>query len=673
MRRTFTLFAGVFFLCFSAFAGNGDFGKVKADDLRKKKYAPDPSAEAHVVYDKGYTRIDLDPVSNEFVLYFDREIRIKIYNKEGLEHADFAIPLHKQLGLRDQINSLKATTYTLEGNKMVKTKLSKKDVFEDDLGGNTVVTRFTMPNVKEGSVIDVQYQIKSDIFWRIPEWEFQSNIPVQFSEYQIDVPEYFHFKENITGYAPLKEVNKSSRTFNFRLGTQSVSRGGSRKAGQQSSAPETIRCTGTAFYYMGEDLPALKEEPYMTTYHDYTSKVNLQIEGVQLPGRAYRNVMSGWDKIISDWMGRDTYAKQFDRNWMDDVVGPLQAKHEGEQLAVAIYEHVKNHMRHNDFVANYPDTPLKKVYNEQKGNAAEINFLLTALLRKAGFSAVPIILSTRDNGKVHPVYPFMEQYNYMISSVTMNGNRYFLDATDRMLPFGMLPMQTLNGLGHEMLPGGKFVNISPGSGDEEFTMAKGSIDENGKLSVDVTEVRKQYGAYICRTEIGEAGSEDAYKDELKNEFEGWEVSNVELEDASDFYADFTRKYHLETEDQVQMNGSNIYLNPILTGSLEENIFKLEDRRFPVDIPFPTRSTFMLTLTLPEGYKLAEAPQPQQVTLPDNGGLFTYNVAQAGNMVQVISKMNLNQLNFSPDQYPNLRKFFEMVVAKQAESIVLQKQ
>jgi hypothetical protein len=487
------------------------------------------------------------------------------------------------------------------------------------------------------------------------------------------VPEYFHFKENVTGYAPLKEAKKSSRTFNFRLGTQSVSRGGSAHAGQQGTAPQTINCTGTSFYYMGTNMPALREEPYMTTFHDYTSKIDLQIEGVQMPGRPYQSVMSSWEEIISDWMTRDTYGKQFDRNWMDEVIAPLQAKYQGEQLAVAIYEHVKNHMRHDNIIGIYPNAPIRKVYSEQKGSVAEINFLLTALLRKAGFTAVPVILSTRDNGRVHPVYPFLDKYNYMISTLLIDGKRYMLDATDKILAFGMLPVQALNSIGHEMLPGGQFVSIKPATGNVEFTMAKGHFDNNGKLVVDVTESRKNYGAYMWRSEIAEAGSEEGFKNNLKNRFEGWEVSNVELENVTDLYGDFSRKYHLESEEEVQGNSGNLYLNPILVGALQENIFKLENRKFPVDIPFPDQSTFMLSLTLPEGYKMTESPQPQQVTLPDNGGLFTYNVVQNGSIVQVICKLSLNQLSFSPEEYPNLRKFYEMVVAKHAESIVIQKQ
>ncbi|MFA0964033.1 DUF3858 domain-containing protein [Roseivirga sp. BDSF3-8] len=674
MKKTpLLLLVGLFCAFTSAFAGSGDFGKVKVEDLRSSKYRLDPEAEAHVIYDKGYTRIDLDPVSNDFVLYFDREIRIKIYSKEGFDKADFTIPLHKQLGLNEQINSLKATTYTLEGNKMSKTKLDRKDVYEEDLGGATIYTKFTMPNVKEGSIIEVEYQVKSDIFWRIPTWEFQSDIPVQYSEYQVDVPEYFFFKENVTGYAPLAQVDKTSRTFNFRLGAQSISRGGSWQSGPQNGAPETVTCSGSSMYYLGKNMPALRDEPFMTTYHDYTSKVNLQIEGVQMPGSAYRSVMSDWNNIIDNWMKRDTYARQFDRKWMDEVLAPLQAKHSGTDLAVAIYEHVKNHMNHNNLVSYYPDASLKKIYGERQGTTAEINFLLTALLKKAGFTAVPVILSTRDHGRVHPVYPFMEEYNYMISELIVDNQRIFLDATYKMLPFGMLPVHALNERGHEMLPGGQYVSLRPAAGHTEFTMAKGTIGEDGSLKLDVSESRKNYGAYSWRQEMAEAGGEDAYKASLKNKFEGWEVSDIQIENASNLYDDISRKYSLVSEDKAQANAGTIYIEPILLGAEEENIFKLEDRVFPVDIPYPTQSTYMLTLTLPEGYTMVEAPQPQQVTLPNNGGSYTYQIMQNGNMVQVVSKLNLNQLAFPPNEYPNLRKFYEMIIAKQAETIVLQKQ
>jgi len=61
-----------------------------------------------------------------------------------------------------------------------------------------------------------------------------------------------------------------------------------------------------------------------------------------------------------------------------------------------------------------------------------------------------------------------------------------------------------------------------------------------------------------------------------------------------------------------------------------------------------------------------------LALPGNAGRYTYSVTQVGNLINVVSNFQINKSIFTQGEYPGLREFYNQVVAKQAEEIVLKK-
>jgi len=81
---------------------------------------------------------------------------------------------------------------------------------------------------------------------------------------------------------------------------------------------------------------------------------------------------------------------------------------------------------------------------------------------------------------------------------------------------------------------------------------------------------------------------------------------------------------------------------------------------------------MIGIRLPEGYEVAQAPTPIRVLLPNGGGSFTYNVLEMGNIIHFTSAININQTTYPPEQYAGIRDFFQYVVNKHQEDIVIRK-
>jgi hypothetical protein len=53
-------------------------------------------------------------------------------------------------------------------------------------------------------------------------------------------------------------------------------------------------------------------------------------------------------------------------------------------------------------------------------------------------------------------------------------------------------------------------------------------------------------------------------------------------------------------------------------------------------------------------------------------LFEYRISHSNGRISFRCKLKFNRTLYMPEEYPNLREFFNMVVSKQNEQIVLKK-
>jgi hypothetical protein len=127
------------------------FGKVTKKELEQKFYPLDSSANAVVLY-KNH-RVWFDYSSNQgWILHTEIHERIKLYNKDGFDYATKKVHLYTDA--EDEACTIKATTYNLENGKITKTKLSKNGIFNEVLSKNWESKNFTLPNLKDGSVVE---------------------------------------------------------------------------------------------------------------------------------------------------------------------------------------------------------------------------------------------------------------------------------------------------------------------------------------------------------------------------------------------------------------------------------------------------------------------------------------------------------------------------------------
>ncbi|MBO2009617.1 DUF3857 domain-containing protein [Hymenobacter negativus] len=627
------------------------FGKPEPADFTAAAFAADSAAAAVILCDYGNARMEMG-ADGHLQAITDRTTRIKILKKAGYSWATVEIPLvtgaQKLVGLR-------GFTYTLANGTTEKTKLEDDGKFTDDVDTRIHIRKFTMPNVHEGSVIEFTYSIVSGVSMGLPNWQFQYAIPVRWSEYRVNYPDYFNYKTVMRGYLPLSVREQS-------LGSTIMG----------------ARATRTILYrWAMRNVPALREEPYITTMRDYAARMDLELTSFYVPGFGGKDFTGTWEKIDATLLQDDSFGLQLDRGGFlkDNVaklgLGPATTV---EARAAAIHSLVRDAVKYNEYETIYTSNTLRKTFELHRGNAADINILLIAALRSAGIDANPVLLSTRKHGYVAMEFPLSSRFNYVVAHVGLaDGKELLLDATEPLLPCGMLPERCLNQVGRLVMPDGKasrWLDLTPSQRRVHYQQVQLALTPEGALSGKVHEEYSGYAGATARTELEKLG-ETKYRTQFAGKHTAWTVPKFTVSERTNLLKPLVLDYEFAQPAEEAAAGA-LYLNPFTEFASEQNPFRHENRTFPVDFGALQEETMLLTLNLPAGYELAEMPKPTVVDLPDNGGRFFYTIAASEGTVSITSRLSLRKPVYAASDYQYLRELYRLMLAKQSEKFVLKK-
>lgn len=620
------------------------FGVIPLEDLKMNVYDEDSSASAVMLTDYGEAYITASV--NYVALNFERHVRIKILKKEGLKWADASIPLYHSGTNEEKVSKLKATTYNLENGRLVESAMSKDAVFKEKFNRNINLHKFTLPNVKEGSVIEYTYTISSEFLANFPNWQFQYDIPVRWSEYWAMFPDFFIFEKYMQGYiAPTSYEIKDKSAANFNT---------------------------KAHHWISKNVPAFKAEPFMTCEEDYVSKINLALSHINFPGQPVREIMGTWAKlnaelVDSESFGRAITGSGFLKKKAEEITTGMT---DPLQKVTAIFNYVQKTLEWDGTKDKYVDN-LREVVDNKKGTAADINIILASMLEKVKIPSDMVLLSTRDHGFIRQQYPMEKQLNYVVCRVKIGDKTLFLDATEKYLPMGILPQRCLNGQGLVISKTNHgWIDIDAKAKARTVINSEFSLNENGELKGKVNWTCDGYDAYQLRCDYHKKGEGDFVKEFLSDK--NWEISKSEFQNINEIERHAQQSHEFSVTEYGTVAGNIIYLNPFVTGQTKENIFKLPTREYPVDFGNPIERTYLSRIKIPEGYTVDELPKPKIIVLPNNSARYTYSITQAGNALNVVSVIHINKSLFIQDEYPHLREFYNQIVAKQAEQIVLTK-
>jgi len=664
---TFTFLFTVFFIK----AQNYKFGKVSKEELTEKIYAKDSSAFAAVLYRN--ISISYDYVQSAgFQVITNVHERVKIYNKDGFDYGTIAERLYQSNNGDESLSGLKAYTYNLENGAIVKTKLKNSDTFSNELSKYYKEEKFTMPNLKEGSVIEYTYKLVSPFSYSIDEIVMQYDIPIKKQEIKIGIPEYYSFKKNIKGYLTLNPVqNSRSKKINFtnraRTGNSLTSSSGT------SYSTSSVDYSVIIDEYNMVNVPALKEEPYVNSMNNYRSTINYEIQYVRFPNEIGKSYATTWESVVKTIYDSDNFGRQLDYKgyFKDDLALVLKGKTNEAEKALAIFSFVQQRMSWNDYIGKYTDEGVKSAYKKKSGSVADINLILVAMLKEAGLNANPVLISTRNNGV--PMFPTRDGFNYVAASVKLNGEVILLDACNKFTEPNILPTMAVNWFGRLIEEDGSasMVQVVPNKVSKKTITLNINLKANGDIEGKERETYSSYYAYLFRDK-NHGVSEDDYLEKKENNTNGMEISNYEIKNKDVLGKNIVESFDFFMENQSDVLGDKIYFSPLFFKVEKENPFKLEKRDYPIDFVFPWQERFMINIKIPEGYEITSVPENLRLALPNQAGGFIYNVIKTDSGIQLMVDVKINQAIIPPHEYYSIKELYKNIIEKETEKVVLSK-
>ncbi|MCH3884246.1 transglutaminase domain-containing protein [Tenacibaculum aquimarinum] len=662
----------------NCFSQEIEFGKVSKAELEEKFYPLDSTADA--AYLHKYRKSNISYKNNSgFIITTEVHERIKIYTKEGFEKATKSIRYYKpEKGGKEKITSIKGYSFSLENGKIKKEKLSKSSIFDKKTSKYRSIKEVTFPNIKVGSIIELTYKLISPYSTIIDDVEYQFDIPVKYLYCKIETPEYYNFSKKSKGYfsiQPKSTVKNESITMSSK--TRTANRGDGRQFGStMSSEIQTSRIDVkyNIDVFETQNIPSLKDnEPFTTNINNYKGGIKYELASTQFPNSILKYYSNTWDDVSkqvhnsSNFTGELEKTNYFEEDVQNAIAG---ATNDFEKLG-AIFHLVKEKVKWNEYYGKYVEKGVKKAYKDGSGNVAEINLMLTSMLRFAGLNSNPVLVSTRNNGI--PLSPTLKGFNYVISMVNFPDNQYvLLDATEIFSSPNLLPVRALNWNGRIITKKGQssWVKLTSKKLALEENFLNVKMTDNGSVSGLLRTNNDNLNALKFRNSYNHIKDESLIS-KLEESY-SIEIENYRLSNKNNIGKPINQMSKFSSDDLVEEISGKLYINSLLFLTQSENPFKSEERKFPVDFASPWKDSNNVSIQIPEGYKIETTPDNLAIGLPDDLGFFKFQITPSGNKIKIQSVLQFNSAIIKPEYYTILKDFYGKVIDKQLEKIVLSK-
>lgn len=646
---------------------NMKFGKPTKEEMQMTTYAAEPDAEAVVLC--RLTDVNYTVQQSGYLVDYHEKIRIKVLKPEGQRAAHVVIPYLKnqssdavggsKFSLKstttgisstnsyfdsqngslledalgnysdESVEDLKATAFNLENGKVVKSALKKDDIVKKEIDNQHHQIEFTVPDVKAGTVIEVEYCVHSELFWQLRDWFAQREIPVAYAKLDMEIPNYLIFNLEEHGIQRLT-CTCVQGTMRYKLESDPL------------AAPTVVNTNH--YVCVGRNLTAMPKDDFVWNTGDHCAGITAELKQYSLRGTMLLDYAKTWEQIDQMLLEDAELGKQLDDH------SPLatqlkEAKIEEiaseQERAAAVFKLVMSQV---DWDGTYKIWPANtaETLKKRSGSNADINMLLIQSLQEVGVNAAPVVLRTRDLGLLPHNFPSITKLSsFVVAIVPKVGSTYtYLDASSKNGYLNVLAEPLLVEKARLVMKGKKsqWVNLQKISKSQKSTIIDAVLSADGKLTGTQTIRYEGLAAMKYRQEKG----------------------------INDFGPDATETKEYNVQGEVTNGQITVCPYP----QAVENPFKAETRKMPVEFPSLGTERVVMNIALPEGMSFTGEPRNTIITTPDKGLEGRIFTTPSDGKVQMSSQFSINKIAHSEKSYTDLKQIFDMLTTFTTEKMVV---
>jgi len=578
-------------------------------------------------------------------------VRIKIFTERGREsQSKIDIFFLNRVKIKD----IAGRTIKADGTII---ELKKDAVFEREVirvsGLKIKAKAFAMPGVEPGSIIEYRWrEERGDHISFYDRLEFQREIPVQLVKYYVkplSIPGFPYGMRTMTFHGENTPFVKEKDGF-F----------------------STTMTNVPAFHEEPRMPPEHQVRPWMLVYYAEDKKLTPEKFWKELGKEVY-------DRYKSSMKVNDEVRKA-----ATEAVGDASAP---EQKLERLYDYCRAKVKNinDDSLGLSREDRAKMKENKSPadtlkrgwGTGRDINLLFAALATAVGFEAHYARIADRSDTFFDPSFPddyFLRAYNI---AVRVGQEWRFFDPGSKYIPFGMLRWQEE---GQQALitdpKDATFVAtpLSPAEKSQQKRTAKLRLSEDGTLEGDV---RVEYTGHFAveRKNATDDESPDRREENLRNQLKSQmstaELSDIRIENVTDWKKPFVYAYHVRIPGYAERTGKRLFLQPAFFQRGVAALFSTSGRKHPVYFHYPWLEEDAVSIDLPPGFALDNAEAPASFTMGEVGS-YTVNAAITKDQrtLEYKRSFRFNGLLFPPNIYAQLKQAFDAIHQQDNHTITL---
>ncbi|MBS7332994.1 MAG: DUF3857 domain-containing protein [Weeksellaceae bacterium] len=589
-----------------------DFPALTTQQLELKSVSFEQDAQAVILDESGYMNVYL----GGYQLTVKR--RIKILNENAYHLGNIELEYYAKNNT-EKITKISAQTINEVNGSYINSEVQSKDIFDVKNGDDYNVIRFAFPNVKVGSILEYQYTLRSQNIFSADPWFFQHDIPTLYSKYETKVELYGSHTKLILGKRLQSKYKNIDRT---------------------------------AYLFELTNIPSVKELKYVYNPDKVSESIRLQFTKYDTYPE-FRKDFEKYNLLNESEFAVKNYAKKIP-----------DGENEFETLNNVIYQFKKD-FRWNNYRGIISEKSQRVTLHTNEGNLADLNILLSDILKQKGFKTNLILLTSRIHGKVLTSVPYVDHFDYLVNYVELkNGESFVINAVDipeHDIRFANLNMYNNKAYLLDESKNGKFVIIhqilSENFVDFKYNFRNGSISESRKdvfngyfFDKNEKDSKKLISRYLNSPINIQGDNQSSEIRFINNRFVVGHNSKVPFSDSDSFY---------------------VLENPLIQFISTYN-FDEVDRQIPVEFNFPYYFKINVQVEVPDGFEILQSDHFDQTINPNNDLVYSQRQKVNGNMLVISYELYLGKAVFEAKDYSVLKQFYEKVQKEVAKQITLKK-
>ncbi|UWX66934.1 DUF3857 domain-containing protein [Empedobacter stercoris] len=621
MKIIFTLF----FLLLTIFsnAQNKEFklGKISQQEIAFNQAPFEKDADAVILSEEG----KMDLIQSNYYLTVKR--RIKILTEKGVDQANIQLNYYSK-NKQESITGIKGNTINISNGIEQVIPIDEKEIFDISLNELYSAKRFTFPNVKVGSIIEYTYVKGSEHNFSIDAWNFQHDIPTLSSKFRLINKAYSAYSIITIGDALNEKYKNKSSSSEWSL----------------------------------NNIQSYNQLKYVYNPEDQSERIKLQADNYHTDG-AKKTTLNAWQDLIQDINSQ--YENYRNPSAIREITQKIpNGKDEVETLRNVI-EYIDTNVKWNRFYGIIPSRSNRTLLKEKAGSTADMNLLLNEILTAKGFETSLVLFSSRHHGQILFSYPFVNQFNSVVTVVKLNNGtaNVILDASKlnkEQIEFGPLDVFNYHGV---VIKKGEpsFVKLNQKLSYYESSI-KYDFLNNGNL---VLYRKDKFNGYFY--------DENAEEKNVLNRFVTESLEMRLDEESSDKLIFETDSYVKSYKSKTKTPNAAFYtfINP-LREFLKQYTFEDTNRQRKIEFNYPYLFNIQVKSKIPAGYEVViDENYKTHHKIELNLEYYQEAKIKDGQLIIAIQFL-LPEGVYEAEKYNELKQFFEKVKTASLKEILMKK-